>query len=117
MRKRRRTATGRRQQVPLFLIGAGVLLVLGVLLWQVLANAPTQPATQQSDIPYPEIGRVSLADSKAALDQQSAIFLDVRDPVSFDTGHIPGAINIPLDQLENRLGELDASRWIITYCT
>lgn len=36
-----------------------------------------------------------------------AHILDVRDPYEFDAGHIPGAINIPLDQLPLRIDELD----------
>jgi hypothetical protein len=30
---------------------------------------------------------------------------------------VSGALSIPLDQIENRLDELDTSQWIITYCT
>jgi len=36
-----------------------------------------------------------------------AHILDVRDPYEFDAGHIPGAINIPMDQLPLRIDELD----------
>src|SRR5699024_506129 len=36
-----------------------------------------------------------------------AHILDVRDPYEFDAGHIPGAINIPMDQLPVRIEELD----------
>ena len=32
--------------------------------------------------------------------------IDVRTPVEFEAGHIPGAVNIPLDQLEGSLDEL-----------
>src|SRR5699024_7574730 len=36
-----------------------------------------------------------------------AHILDVRDPYEYDAGHIPGAVNIPLDQLPIRIDELD----------
>ena len=39
--------------------------------------------------------------------------LDVRNPDEFAAGHIPGAINIPLDSLRERLGDLDREK---TYC-
>lgn len=43
--------------------------------------------------------------------------LDVRDPEEFeDLGHFPGAVNIPLIELRNRLGELPHDRRIVTYC-
>jgi rhodanese-related sulfurtransferase len=31
--------------------------------------------------------------------------------------HITGAINIPINEIETRLGELDPDTWYITYCT
>lgn len=46
--------------------------------------------------------------------------LDVRPPEEYAAGHVPGAVNIPLHELEQRLGELgnqdDACREIIAYC-
>jgi rhodanese-related sulfurtransferase len=45
------------------------------------------------------------------------VFVDVRSQASYDLGHIPGSLSIPLDQLPGRLGELNQNDWIITYCT
>jgi rhodanese-related sulfurtransferase len=45
------------------------------------------------------------------------VFLDVRYAEDYAAGHIPGALSIPLTELETRLGELDRTDWIITYCT
>jgi rhodanese-related sulfurtransferase len=42
--------------------------------------------------------------------------IDVRPADEFAMGHVPGAINIPLDNLEPRLSEFDAEREIIAYC-
>jgi len=42
--------------------------------------------------------------------------LDVRPPEEFQAGHIPGAVNLPLGELENRLGELPEGSEIIAYC-
>src|SRR5262245_22257104 len=42
--------------------------------------------------------------------------LDVRPPDEFALGHLPGAANIPLRELERRLGDLDPSREIVAYC-
>jgi rhodanese-related sulfurtransferase len=58
-----------------------------------------------------------LEDAKKALDAKSAVFVDVRSPESYSAGHITGAINIPLAELESRAGELNPADWIITYCT
>jgi rhodanese-related sulfurtransferase len=58
-----------------------------------------------------------LEESKAAFDSSAAVFLDVRSADTYATGHISGAISIPLAELEARIDELDPDRWIITYCT
>ncbi len=42
--------------------------------------------------------------------------LDVRDPLEFESGHIPGAINIPLPQLRARWEEIPQDKPLATYC-
>lgn len=42
--------------------------------------------------------------------------LDVRPLEEFAQGHVPGARNIPLAELEHRLGELPVDRQIVAYC-
>jgi len=42
--------------------------------------------------------------------------IDVRPREEFAAGHIPGAVNIPVNELPQRLGELSAERPIIAYC-
>jgi len=42
--------------------------------------------------------------------------LDVRPRDEYNAGHIPGALCIPLDELEDRLAELPAKQQIVAYC-
>jgi rhodanese-related sulfurtransferase len=42
--------------------------------------------------------------------------LDVRPPEEFAAGHVPGAINIPVHELEKRLAELPKRREVVAYC-
>jgi len=50
-------------------------------------------------------------------DSDSRYFLmDVRTEAEFASGHIPNAINIELDELRERLGDLPKDRIIATYC-
>ncbi len=42
--------------------------------------------------------------------------VDVRTRVEFANGHIEGAVNIPVDSLRERMGELDANKTIVEYC-
>ncbi|MGZ8439071.1 MAG: ArsR/SmtB family transcription factor [Candidatus Limnocylindrales bacterium] len=44
------------------------------------------------------------------------VILDLRPKVEYDAGHIPGAVSIPLDELEERLAEIPADREIVAYC-
>ena len=46
----------------------------------------------------------------------NVILLDVRTPTEYRIGHIDGFINVPLDELRDRLGELDRSRKIYATC-
>ncbi|MBP6625941.1 MAG: rhodanese-like domain-containing protein [Arenimonas sp.] len=59
--------------------------------------------------------------SPAAVDElanatDAPLLLDVRSPEEFAAGHLPGAVNIPHDQVAGRLDELDRSRWVLVYC-
>ena len=111
------------QKFPILFLVVGIfLLILSAAL--ILSQNGTVQATQPSPVAsghgedtFPEIPRVSLADSKAALDNGKAIFIDVRDASAYAESHVPGALSIPLAELEERLGELDSAQWIITYCT
>ena len=42
--------------------------------------------------------------------------LDVRPPEEFEAGHIPGAVSVPLDELESRLADLPHDREVVAYC-
>ncbi|MEA3274102.1 MAG: metalloregulator ArsR/SmtB family transcription factor [Pseudomonadota bacterium] len=42
--------------------------------------------------------------------------LDVRPPEEYAAGHIPGAVNVPLMQLEQNLGALPQGREVVAYC-
>lgn len=46
----------------------------------------------------------------------SALLVDVRSGSEFAAGHIPGAVNIPMDQIEARLDDLTVNLPIILIC-
>ncbi len=48
--------------------------------------------------------------------EKDFVVLDVRSREGFKEGHIPGAVNIPLQELEGRLKELPKDREVISYC-
>ncbi len=42
--------------------------------------------------------------------------LDVRSPQEFEAGHLPGAINIPIEELRRRLKEIPQGEQVVAYC-
>ena len=62
------------------------------------------------------LGTVSSQDARALV-SGGALLLDVRTPGEYASGHIEGALNIPVQELAGRLGELkDKQRDIVVYC-
>lgn len=53
---------------------------------------------------------------KATQLNSTDLLIDVRNPSEFEKGSIPGAINIPVDDLRNHLTELDPQQNIYVYC-
>lgn len=50
------------------------------------------------------------------IDQERSILVDVRTPMEFSFGSIAGAINIPLDDLRSRLGEIPRDKEALLFC-
>ena len=47
---------------------------------------------------------------------QPPVVIDVRTPAEYHSGHLDGAVNIPLDELRTRLGEVPADRGVAVHC-
>jgi 3-mercaptopyruvate sulfurtransferase SseA len=113
LKKKRRVQKKKR---PYLLIGLAGLFIVGAIVLLLLdtqeAQAPTGLLTRTS-----EVERVTLTDAVEAFNTGSAVFLDVRTQGEYAASRIPGAISIPINQLPDRLNELDPDDWIITYCT
>ena len=58
-------------------------------------------------------------DLSSALEKLSddAVFLDVRVPSEFKESRLPNAVNIPLNELRQRIGELNAKTYYVCYCS
>jgi rhodanese-related sulfurtransferase len=63
------------------------------------------------------VPRISIDDFKTLMAKKQVILVDVRDPVSFSEGHIPGAINVPFDFLPDHTDAWKKDkRLIVVYC-
>ena len=56
------------------------------------------------------------ADEAQALLADGALAIDVREPEEFARGHVPGALNVPLGEIESRAGEIPRDASVVAYC-
>lgn len=102
-RRSNRPHKARKQNRIWMWVGLGcaaiAILVVAILLW---------PKTTQST-------EISAAQAYQKY-QQGAFFLDVRSQAEWDQVHIASSTLIPLDELQNRLGELPRDRDIVVVC-
>lgn len=106
-----------RPRVFLSATAAAVLSICGATVGFAQDQAATaaQPAPLFGD----SAPTISQQDFLARADAtQPLLVLDVRTPEEFAAGHVPGAVNIPHDQLAARLDELNGARdhEIVAYC-
>lgn len=53
---------------------------------------------------------------RALNNREPVTVVDVRTKAAFDQVHVPGALHIPLVEIEDRVGELDGNHTIVFYC-
>ena len=61
----------------------------------------------------PEVPRHELMEQ---LQAGAAVLIDVRPALEFQSGHIPGALSLPAEELEGRIAELPREKRIVAYC-
>ena len=93
------------------------LIVLLLVAGCASSGAPSDPAGSAAGgaAPAALAATVSVAGA-AALRDDAAFMLDVREPAEWTGGHIPGATLIPLAQLAARVGELPRDLSIVVVC-
>lgn len=80
-------------------------------------GSPVQVTTQQgADPAISAAPRITREEAIKLIRENKAVYVDVRSKMSFDKGHIKGALSIPNSQLMSRIRELPAGKMAITYC-
>ncbi|WP_010495234.1 ArsR/SmtB family transcription factor [Paenibacillus elgii] len=59
---------------------------------------------------------IGLEELLKRMERGEVVLLDVRPQDEYETGHIPGAISIPMEDLENHLASLPTDKEIVAYC-
>ena len=93
-----------------------IALAVTVLALAVMIPAVAAARQQDEDTSSPSL-RIDWKEFKKLYDARAIEIVDVRGDVFFESGHIPGARSIPLDQVEKRVTELGRSKKpIVLYC-
>jgi rhodanese-related sulfurtransferase len=87
---------------------AGLFVAMKAVAAVVLPAAEPANSVQSA---CPEVPLIRSVD-----DTREAFMLDVRPAREYQAGHFPGAISIPLSDLDERVGELPTDQRVIVYC-
>ena len=91
-------------------------------LWRAMRHAAAEHVAQLDEIADAYLGdrrqlvTIGRDELTARLRQGDVIVLDVRPPAEFAAGHITGAVNVPPDELKQRLQDLPRDRAVVAYC-
>ncbi len=83
-----------------------LFFAFGVAIASAVAAAETE---------LPLVSQQALVERQQASDAQLFV-LDTRSPEEYSTGHVPGAINVPYDQVAERLAEIPRDKDVVLYC-
>lgn len=79
-------------------------------------HRPHTELARRSYLAPDDIEQVDLSDLLERAEAGDIVVLDVRPAAEYAAGHLPSAVNFPLDQLVERLDELPDDRDVVTYC-
>ena len=113
------------QRSPILLLAiGGVLLIAAAALILIPGQSSETPAVAEevaplveAGLPFPEVARISVADTKTSYDNNSAIIVDVRSADAYASSHIANALSIPEEEIEARSQELPLDKEVLLYCT
>lgn len=95
-----------------------VLLLATLVSFGAYAAEPASSAAAPAAAPAAAVPLVSQDDllARQAKHDPALFVLDVRTPEEFAQGHVPGAVNIPHDQVAARLADIPKDKDVVLYC-
>lgn len=61
-------------------------------------------------------GEISISDFTKSLKSELIYVVDARTPEEYESGHFPGSVSIPLEQMKSRLAEIPKDKFIVVHC-
>jgi thiosulfate sulfurtransferase len=63
-----------------------------------------------------EIPQIQIHEAKRKLDQRESVFVDIRDPGSYQAAHIPGALHFHDGNVQEFIQNTDKETPVVVYC-
>lgn len=93
------------------------LIVIGIAVIETKRAIRETPITDSDSVTEGNYAGISSQGLQERIKRNDDfILVDVRRPVEYMEGHIIGAMNIPVAEMEKELGKLDGNKEIILYC-
>jgi rhodanese-related sulfurtransferase len=100
-----------------FLIAVGIILIGFAIYMNFWGQQGGQEAEIRQESEIPGVINIDVDEAyNAYLADEGFIFVDVRSESEYASGHIKGAVLIPLSELEERFNELPKDKPIVVYC-
>lgn len=94
-----------------------IIVIVAVAIVAVIAGLYTQKVMKLGNEDEGNYGDVSIQEAIELMEQkEDLVILDVRTVEEFESGHVEGAINIPVEELAERLDELSKNDELLVYC-
>lgn len=94
-----------------------------IAMWKAAGNTlqegPALSATDETPINWQKklgSGEISIGDFTKSLKSDLIYVVDARTPEEFSSGHFPGSVSIPLEQMKTRLQEIPKDKFIVVHC-
>ncbi len=84
-----------------------------------LQKGPALTATDDTPINWQKIlgpGEISINDFTKSLSSDLIKVIDARTPSEYESGHFPGSVSIPLEQMKARMSEIPKDKFIVVHC-
>jgi thiosulfate sulfurtransferase len=63
-----------------------------------------------------EFKEIGVEEARRKLEEGKTVFVDVRDPVSYKTAHVPGALHLDDSNIANFVAKIEKSKPVVCYC-